>query len=86
MWFGFVVLPKYNLCLESIETDSIKIRMVYLRSCAKDFLQNCFLHQYTASSISGGLKQPWKALWNVAELFCHCHMTGLNVSIAMAFH
>ena len=76
----------YNLFLESFEIDSIYVNMVYLCSCAKDFLQDSFfLHQYTASSISGRLKQSWKVLWNVAKLCCHGHMTDLNVSIVMAF-
>jgi hypothetical protein len=48
--------PTNPKCPVSSETDGIKESMVYLQSDAKELLGNNFLlHQYTASSVSGGL-------------------------------
>ena len=56
-WYYWYCYCCYNnLCLESSETDSLKMSVVYLYFCAKDVLwSSFFLHQYTASSITGSL-------------------------------
>jgi fatty acid/phospholipid biosynthesis enzyme len=67
---------------EGLETDGIKMSKVYLHSGAKDLLQSSFfLHQYTASSISGEVFETVlkRTLWNAAEIFCHGCLNFLNV-------
>ena len=52
----FMTCARAHICPVSSEIGGIKVGMVYLQSDAKEVLQNNFLlHQYTASSISGGL-------------------------------